>query len=89
MKRRETWRPILDAEVKRWSELPVDQLIEKLRELQAYEVTDGGKKYQVEVDVLENTESYVHFCVSVDDGSLPHSIFPLSESIIRYKTANF
>jgi len=88
MKRRDTWRPIVDAEVKRWSQLPLDQLIEKLREPQAYEFIDGVNKYQVEVEILENTDSYIHFYVSVDNGSLPRSIIPLNGSIIRYKTAH-
>jgi hypothetical protein len=87
MSRRETWRPILEAEVKRWSQLPLEQLIEELHEPQAYEVSEHSKRYQVEVDLLENTDEYVHLCVSVDDGALPWSMFPLSKGILRNKTA--
>jgi hypothetical protein len=41
--------------------------------------------YQVEVEILENTEKYVHVLVAVDDGSLPAAMLPLSTSFIREK----
>ena len=41
--------------------------------------------YQVEVEILENTEKYVHVLVAVDDGSLPAGLLPLSSSFIREK----
>ena len=44
-----------------------------------------GKKYQVEVQLLENTDKYVHVSVAVDDGSIPASFRPLSSSFIREK----
>ena len=88
MSRRETWRPVLNAEVKRWTQLPLDQLIEELREAQAYTVSSDSKSYQVEVVILENTDRYVHLSVAVDDGRLPWSIFPLSKDILLTKTAN-
>ncbi|MGB0064027.1 MAG: hypothetical protein WBP85_06230 [Terracidiphilus sp.] len=86
MSRRETWRPVLDAEIKRWSQLPVDEIIEKLREPHTYKVSVDSKNYQVEAEILENTNHYLHLSVSVDDGTLPWSIFPLTESIVREKT---
>jgi DNA relaxase NicK len=61
------------------------QLVSELRDLQAYEVEFDSKNYQVEVELLENTERYLHFMVAVDDGSLPASIFPVSRSVIRQK----
>jgi hypothetical protein len=85
MGKREEWRPILNQELERWSAMPLDQVVDDLHEVRAYEVSNGSKKYQVEVEMLENTASYVHLIVSVDDGTLPHSIFPLSESILRQK----
>ncbi len=85
MKRREQWRPVLDAELKRWSAKSCEQLLAELREVQAYETEFESRKYQVEVEILENTEKYVHVMVAVDDGSLPASIRPLSESFIREK----
>ena len=85
MERREQWRPILEAEVKRWSAKSGEQLLAELGDVQAYEIEFENKKYQVEVEILENTEKYVHVMVAVDDGSLPGAIRPLSTSFIREK----
>ena len=85
MNRREQWRPVLDAEVKTWSAKSFEQLIAELRDVEAYQVEVEGKKYTVEVQLLENTDKYVHVCVDVDDGSIPASFRPLSESFIRDK----
>lgn len=79
------WQSILDAEVKRWSALSCEQLVSQLRELQSYEVERDSKAYQVEVELLENTETYVHVMVGIDDGRLPASMWPLTESFIRQK----
>jgi len=62
-----------------------EQLLEKVSQSQDYEVTFELKQYQVEVDILENTEAYIHLAISVDDGTLPASIFPLTTSIICEK----
>ncbi len=62
-----------------------EQLISELTDGQAYEIEFESKKYQVEVELLENTEKYVHVMVAVDDGSLPASIFPLTSGFIRDK----
>ena len=70
-KTRETWTPVLDAETKRWSAKSCAQLLHDLSEVQAYEVEVESRRYQVEVDLLENTAKYVHVMVAVDDGSLP------------------
>jgi hypothetical protein len=85
LKRREQWRPILDAEVKRWSAKSYEQLASELTEEQVYEVELTGKYYQVEVKVLENTGEYLHVVVAVDDGSVPASFRPLSSSFICEK----
>ena len=85
MNRREQWRPVLDAEVKTWSAKSCEQLIAELRDVEAYQVVVEGKKYTVEVQLLENTDKYVHVCVDVDDGSIHASFRPLSESFIRDK----
>ena len=65
---------MLDSEVRRWSAMGCEQLISELRDLQTYEV-----------EVLENTDEYVHVMVAVDDGSLPASISPLSHTFICAK----
>jgi hypothetical protein len=85
MKRREQWQPVLDVEVKKWSAKSCVELDTELLNVQAYEVGFEGKKYQVEVQLLENTGEYVHVCVEVDDGSLPASFRPLSSSFIRQR----
>lgn len=83
--RRESWRPVLEAEVKKWSALSHAQLISRLNDEQCYEVESGGGTYQVEVAVLEETETYIHVGVSVDDGSLPASLQPVASSFIIRK----
>lgn len=86
MSRRDEWRPVLAAEVKRRSSMPLDQVIEELRENQAYEVSFGSKKYQVEAEIVENTDSYIHISVAVDDGRLPWALVPVCEGVILRKT---
>jgi hypothetical protein len=85
MTRREQWRPVLQAEVKRWSAMPTQQLISELKDEQTYQVKFQSKEYNVEVQLLENTAKYIHVGVAVDDGSLPASFHPLSDSFIREK----
>lgn len=85
MGRRDEWRKVLDSEVKRWSALPWRRLASELRDGQYYEVQLDSKTYQLEAELLKDTEEFIHVMVSVDDGSLPASIFPLAESFIRQK----
>ena len=86
MSRREEWRKVLASEIERWSGKSFEQLISELRELQAYEVELDGREYQVEVEILENTADYLHVAVAVDDGSLPASIVPVTDSFICQKS---
>jgi len=76
---------VLDLEVRRWSAKDCEQLLTELHDLQAYEVELDSKKYQVEVEILENTAQYLHVMVAVDDGSLPASILPLTRTFIAAK----
>jgi len=85
MSRRDEWRKVLDAELRRWSAKPADELIAELRDIQVYEVELDSKTYQVEVQILQNTNEYVQAMVSVDDGSLPASISPASEIFVCRK----
>jgi hypothetical protein len=85
MKRREQWQPVLDAELKKWSSKSCKELVVELSDVQAYQVEFEGKEYTVEVQLLENTDKYVHVGVDVDDGSIPASFRPLSSSFIREK----
>ena len=85
MNRRQNWRKVLDLEVQRWSSVPCDRLLSELSEVKAYEVEYESRTYQVEVEILENTATYVHVMVGVDDGSLPASISPETHSLICRK----
>ena len=85
MSRRKEWQKVLDSEVKRWSAMSCGQLVSELHEVQGYEVEFESKQYQVEVELLENTEKYLHVMVAVDDGSLPASVSPLTRSFICQK----
>ncbi len=87
MGRRAEWRKVLDAETRCWSAKSAEQLEADLRSLQVYEIEFDSKKYQVEVQLLEDTPKYVHVLISVDDGSLPSSLAPLTESFIIEKPA--
>src|SRR5215217_3413010 len=83
--RRQNWRKVLALEVQRWSSVPCDQLLSELSEVKAYELEYESKTYQVEVEILENTATYVRVMVGVDDGSLPASISPETHSFICRK----
>jgi hypothetical protein len=85
MSQRDEWLKVLDFEMKRWSALSWEQLASELQEPQAYEVVFDSKKYQVEVELLENTEQYLNVAVAVDDGTLPASISPATDNFIRQK----
>lgn len=78
---------VLDSEVRRWSALPCGQVASELHDLQSYEVEFDSVKYQVEVELLENTAQYLHVMVAVDDGSLPASISPVSRTFICQKAS--
>ena len=77
---------VLDIEVKRWSDMSVDELTSRLTDLRNYQLERGGIVYQFEVQLLENTDDYVHIDVSVDDGRLPYSLRPLGTDFIKKKS---
>ena len=62
-----------------------EDLISKLHDLQTYEVELDSRKYQVEVELLENRKDHVQIIVAVDDGSLPASLFPLTQTLYSEK----
>lgn len=86
MTRREEWRRVLQAELTRWSSLSCDTVLTELQSRNVYEVAADSRHYQVEVELLENTPEYLHVGIAVDDGSLPASIHPESESFICRKS---
>jgi hypothetical protein len=58
------------------------QLIATLHDTQAYEVEFESKQYNVEVELLEDTDKYIRVSLAVDDGSLPASIKPLTSKVV-------
>ncbi len=86
MGKREEWRPVLEAHVRRWSQIPWEQLVGLLQESQAYETTFDAKKYRVAVDLLEDKDASIQFSVAVDDGALTYSALPLCRSVVLSKT---
>jgi hypothetical protein len=85
MRSEEQWRSVLDAELKRWKAKSCAELVTALAEEQSYEIKFEGNTYQVEVQLLENTDRYIHVAVAVDDGSIPASFRPLSSSFVCNK----
>ena len=83
MNRRERWRAVLDAEIKRWSEKSYEELRSELSDMRVYEVEFESVQHQVEVELLENTPDYLHVSISVDDGTLLASLRPTTDSFIR------
>ena len=87
MSRRDEWNQVLAIELERWSAKPWSQLRTDLGDGNVtYEVVVASKTYQVEVDLLEDTQTYLHVSVAVDDGTLPEAIAPASRSLIVKKT---
>jgi hypothetical protein len=82
---RKKWREVLEREVAFWSEKTYEQLVAELPSTKAYQVRVDSVEYNVEVELIENTESYIHVTVGVDDGRLPSAVFPVSDSFILKK----
>jgi hypothetical protein len=85
MAAREEWRPVLEAQVRRWSQIPWEQVVSLLRETQAYEATLDTKKFRVAVDLLEENDASIQLSVAVDDGALTYSALPLCRSVVLSK----
>jgi hypothetical protein len=86
MSRRDEWRRVLEAEVAKWAAKSCAELIAELADDLVYEVEVDSKKYQVEVEILENNDRFVQIVVAVDDGVLPWAIAPAARSIVCNKT---
>lgn len=56
-----------------------------IKEPITYEGKAGEKKYQIEVQLLEKNNDYVHVSISIDDGKMFRAMFPLSDSFILHK----
>ena len=90
VKPRDKWRPVLDAEMKRWSAMSCSQLLSRLSAGEEnYDVEFESQKYQVEVKLVENTEAYIHVSVAVDDGHFWRAMRPLAKSFICRRESAF
>ena len=86
MTRRQEWDRVLTEELERWAAKPWPQVLADIEDGNvAYEVIWDSKTYQVEADLLENIQEYLHVSIAVDDGSLPESICPAFRSFICKK----
>jgi hypothetical protein len=83
--RREQWRRVVAIELQRWSAMTPEQLASALNEDRVYEVELDSSTYQVEIEVIESTEEYCHVMIAVDDGSLPASMVPETQSFVCNK----
>jgi hypothetical protein len=83
MDRRAAMQSVLDAEVKRWSGMSINELDSRLSDLCNYQLEQNGTVYQFEVEILERKPEYIHVGVSVDDGRLRYSIIPLCQSFVK------
>ena len=82
---KKAWQAVLDAEVQRWSAMHLDEVSARLKSLAVYEIEFHHKRYQVEVELLRETEKHVEIMIAVDDGVLPRSLRPLTQIIAREK----
>lgn len=80
-------KKVLAKEVDKWSKKTYDELL-SIAEPIAYEFlheNDSNVTFEVEVDILEKKEEYVHVIVSTSDGTKFRSFKPLSDSFLVYK----
>ena len=81
--RREKIQSVLDRELERWSQKSCEELVAALKDVQAYEVELDAVRYQIEVELLENTDCYIHVMVAVDDGGFRTATRPANRTFIR------
>lgn len=85
MTRRDEWKAVLKAEVARWSALPWQDILRELHEAKAYEIESSARRFCVEVELLQNTDTQLQVMIAVDDGSLPASLVPATEIFVLPK----
>lgn len=76
MTRQDERRPVLEAEVKRWSAMSTKQLLAELKDAQAYPVEVESSSTPMEL--LENTARHIHVARQWTTGQ-PPGIFPSIE----------
>ena len=74
----------LRQEVDRWAAKSYDALREELRDVVAYQRGHGESCHQFEVQLLEDTEEYVHVSIGVDDGGW-RAFTPLCAGFLVYR----
>lgn len=80
---RDQLKECLRREVEMWSAKAFGTLVAELAEIAAYQV-EGPEPYQVEVQLLEENEEYVHVSIAVDDGGL-NALAPPCASFLVYR----
>ena len=65
--------------------MPCDELISQLQSECVYQIESESTQFHLDVQMLENTDEYVHVMVGIHDGSLGGFISPLSDSFIIRK----
>ena len=73
---------VLRNEVERLSRKTASELLDEFGEPRCWEVDAAETTFQVEAQILEAEDGYVHVAVSVDDGSPRRSLVPLSTSFL-------
>jgi hypothetical protein len=56
---KKAWRAVLEAEVERWSAMPLGEAITRLEQPTVYEIEIQQKKYQMEVELLRDTGNHL------------------------------
>lgn len=75
----------VEEEVRRWSAKSFAELRHELQAPVCYWSESRDFKYEVEVQLIEDTSDYLHVVVSVDDGSLRKSVRPVSSSFLVFQ----
>lgn len=74
----------LRRETDEWAAKSFETLRAELRDVVAYERGGGDDAYQVEVQLLEDEEEYLHVGLAVDDGGW-RAFAPFCSSFLVYR----
>lgn len=83
--RRSELLKFLEDEVAAWASKKYKELKVELATPVSYETEREGRKYTVEVQVIEDTPDYIHVSLDVDDGSIVRTVLPLVKSFLVYR----
>ncbi len=81
---KEKLKLFLDQERDKFASKTHEEL-SKLKDPTVYESGVGDSWNEVEDQVLEKNNQYIHIGISVDDGKFPRAFVPLSTSFLVYK----